>query len=82
MYIRYIERTENVLEQSKIDRINQLARKSKETELTAEELAEQKALREEYIADFRRGLRGILDNTVIERPDGTRENLGEKYGKK
>lgn len=70
------------MEQSKIDRINQLARKSKETELTAEELAEQKALREEYIADFRRGLRGILDNTVIERPDGTRENLGEKYGKK
>lgn len=70
------------MEQSKIDRINQLARKSKETELTPEELAEQKALREEYIADFRRGLRGILDNTVIERPDGTRENLGEKYGKK
>lgn len=70
------------MEQSKIDRINQLARKSKETELTAEELAEQKALREEYIADFRKGLRGILDNTVIERPDGTRENLGEKYGKK
>ncbi len=73
---------QDVLEQSKIDRINQLARKSKETELTAEELAERKALREEYIADFRRGLRGILDNTVIERPDGTRENLGEKYGKK
>lgn len=70
------------MEQSKIDRINQLARKSKETELTAEELAEQKALREEYIADFRKGLRGILDNTVIERPDGTRESLGEKYGKK
>ena len=78
----YTERTEKALEQSKIDRINQLARKSKETELTAEELAEQKALRGEYIADFRRGLRGILDNTVIERPDGTRENLGEKYGKK
>ena len=70
------------MEQSKIDRINQLARKSKETELTPEELAEQKTLREEYISDFRRGLRGILDNTVIERPDGTRENLGEKYGKK
>ena len=68
------------MEQSKIDRINQLARKSKETALTAEELAEQRALREEYIADFRRGLRGILDNTVIERPDGTRENLGKKYG--
>ena len=70
------------MEQSKIDRINQLARKSKETALTPEELAEQKALRDEYIADFRRGLRGILDNTVIERPDGSRENLGEKYGKK
>lgn len=70
------------MEQNKIDRINELARKSKVTALTPEELNEQKALREEYIADFRRGLRGILDNTVIERPDGTRENLGEKHGEK
>ena len=77
-----IKKGVDALEQSKIDRINELASKAKVTALTEEELAEQKALREEYIADFRRSLRGILDNTVIERPDGPRENLGEKYGEK
>ncbi len=65
----------------KIARINALARKSKEAPLTAEELCEQKALREEYIASFRASLRGTLDGTVIERPDGTREPLKEKKKK-
>lgn len=73
-----VERTESNLEQHKIDRINHLAKKSKENGLTDEELLEQKALREEYIANFRRNLRGILDNTVIERPDGSRESLSKK----
>ena len=63
------------MEQSKIDRINELARKSKVEELTAEEKAEQKALRDEYIASFRALFRGQLDNTVIQRPDGSRESL-------
>jgi len=63
------------MEQSKIDRINELARKSKVEELTAEEKAEQKALRDEYIASFRAMFRGQLDNTVIQRPDGSRESL-------
>ena len=44
-------------------------------DMTDEELAEQKALHKEYIASYRASLRGILDNTVIERPDGTREQL-------
>ncbi len=70
------------MDQVKIDRINFLARKSKESGLTAEELTEQKLLREEYIASFRRNLRGILDNTVIERPDGSREALVKKHGDK
>ena len=63
------------MEQKKLDRINELAKKSKTEALTEEEKAEQKALREEYIRDFRASLRGILDNSVIERPDGTRENV-------
>lgn len=69
------------MEQTKIDRINHLARKAKESGLTDEELIEQKRLREEYIADFRKNLRGILDNTVIERPDGSREALVNKREK-
>ena len=63
------------MEKEKIARINELAKKSKAEGLTAEEAAEQKALREEYIRDFRASFGGILDNTVIERPDGTREKL-------
>ena len=61
------------MEQSKIDRINELARKSKTEGLTPEEAREQKVLREEYIEAYRRSLRGILDNTVIQYPDGHRE---------
>ncbi len=61
------------MEQSKIDRINFLARKSKETPLTEEEKAEQAALRAEYIAEFRASFGGIMSNTVIQRPGGTKE---------
>lgn len=46
------------MEKSKIDRINELGRLAKERELTADELAERQALREEYLAFFRKGLRG------------------------
>lgn len=59
----------------KIDRINELARLSKARPLTDAERAEQAALRAEYIRDFRASFGGILDNTVIQRPDGTREPL-------
>ena len=42
---------------------------------------EQKALREEYLAEYRRMLRGQLDHTKIVRPDGTEERLSDKKGK-
>ena len=71
MRIRY-------LDQKKVDRINYLARKSKSEGLTEEEKAEQQVLRQEYIEDYRRSLRGILDNTVIQRPDGTKEKIKPK----
>ncbi len=63
------------MEQKKLDRINELARKSKVEPLTDEEKAEQKALRDEYIAEFRLSFGGILDNTVIQYPDGSRKSL-------
>jgi len=67
------------MEQSKIDRINELARKAKTPEgLTAEEAAEREVLRREYVEGFKRSLRAQLDNTVIQYPDGTRRKLGKK----
>ena len=46
------------MEKIKVDRINELARLAKERELTEEERAEQKALREEYLQEFRKALHG------------------------
>lgn len=70
------------MNQEKIDRINVLARKSKAEGLTEQEKKEQALLRQEYIAAVRRNLKGQLDNIDIVNPDGSIENLGEKYGKK
>lgn len=44
------------MEQAKIDRINELARESKNRELTDEEKKEQKVLRQEYVQAFRNSL--------------------------
>lgn len=66
------------MEKEKIARINYLANESKVRALSEEELAEQAALRKEYIAEIRASFGGILDNTVIQRPDGTRERLHPK----
>ena len=63
------------MEKQKLDRINELAKKSKETILTEEELAEQAALRQEYIQEIRMSFGAMLDNTVIQYPDGTRKSL-------
>ncbi|MBE6778252.1 MAG: DUF896 domain-containing protein [Ruminococcaceae bacterium] len=60
------------MEQSKIDRINELARKSRAEGLTPEEAEEQKTLRAEYIAAFRQSLTGQLESIVIVDKDGNR----------
>lgn len=74
--------TENTMVQEKVNRINELARKSKTPEgLTEEEKKEQKELRDEYIRDYRAQFTGILDNTYIQRPDGTKEKVGKKDNK-
>ena len=70
------------MDEKRIGRINELARKSKTEGLTEAELREQALLRKEFIADFRRTLRSQLDNIDIQEADGTITNLGEKYGKK
>ena len=59
----------------RLERINELARKERETGLTEQEKKEQAVLREEYRIAFREGLRGRLENTYLLRPDGTREKL-------
>ncbi|MBE6601246.1 MAG: DUF896 domain-containing protein [Ruminococcaceae bacterium] len=63
------------MEKEKVQRINELANKKKTVGLTAEEAAEQQALREEYIRDFRAQFGKVLENTVIEYPDGSRTAL-------
>lgn len=50
------------MEKKKIERINFLAKKSKKEGLTAEERAEQQALRQEYIDAVRINLKSQLDN--------------------
>ena len=66
------------MEKIKLDRINERARKQKSEGLTEEEKKEQAALRAEYIAEFRAQFTGILDNTYIQRPDGTKESVKDK----
>ena len=53
------------MERVLIDRINELARKSKTVGLTDAERAEQARLRLEYREAFRRSLVGTLEHTVI-----------------
>jgi len=65
-----------------IERINELARKSKSVGLTIEERDEQARLRKEYIASIRMNLRTQLDNIDLVEEDGSVVNLGEKYGDK
>jgi len=66
------------MEQAKIDRINFLARKSKAQPLSEEELAEQKKLREEYVALVKRNLTAQLENTYIVMPDGSKKKIQKK----
>ncbi len=59
------------MEKAKIQRINELARKSKAEGLTAEEKIEQQKLRDEYRADFRASFTGQLDRVYIKEADGS-----------
>lgn len=61
----------------KIERINQLARKSKSTGLTAKEKQEQASLRQEYIQAVRMSLKANLDSLKIVDEEG---NVLKEYG--
>lgn len=49
----------------RVKRINELAKLSRERELTPEEKEEQARLRREYLAAFKANLTSQLDNTYI-----------------
>lgn len=66
------------MENTKLNRINELAHIAKERALTPEELSERDALRKEYIAEWRRGAEQILENTYIQTPDGKKHKLQRK----
>lgn len=66
------------MEQSKIDRINELARLAKERAMTDEELLERDALRKEYIAAWRESTIAVLENTYVQTPDGKKHKLQRK----
>lgn len=68
--------------QEKIQRINELYRKSLAEGLSEAEKKEQDLLRKEYIANVKKNLRNQLNNIDMVNDDGSVENLGEKYGNK
>ena len=67
------------MNEEKIARINALAKKAKAEGLTEAERQEQAVLRQEFIANVRMNLKTQLDNIDLVNPDGSIENLGEKY---
>ena len=63
------------MEQWKIDRINDLARKAKAEGLTEEETAERAALRKEYVAAVVGNLTQQLDHTWVVDEQGNKRRL-------
>ena len=70
------------MEKSRVERINELARKAKTEELTEEELIERARLRQEYFAAFRQNLHAQLDNTYLVDDHGNKRPLKPKHPKK
>lgn len=67
----------------KIARINELYHKSQTPEgLTAEEKEEQQTLRKQYVEDFKRNLRGTLENVDIKEKDGSITHVKDIPNKK
>lgn len=66
------------MEQKKIDRINELAKKSKTIGLSAQEKAEQTALRNEYRQSIIGNLTAQLDNCYIVDDKGNKRKVSPK----
>ena len=61
-----------------MDRISELTAISRQRELTEEEKAERKALREEYLAYWRRSTIDVLENTYVIDEKGNKRKLEKK----
>lgn len=59
-----------MLEQKKLDRINELAAKHKAGTITDEEQAERKELHQEYLEAFRGGWRNTIEGLKVLDPNG------------
>ena len=70
------------MDKSRLDRINELYRKSKAEGLSEVEKMEQQILRKEYIDAIKRNLTSQLDNISIQEKDGSITDLGKKHGHK
>lgn len=66
------------MEQNKIDRINFLAKKSREDGLSDAEKEEQAVLRREYIDSYKRSLTSQLDCTYIVDEKGNKTKVKRK----
>ncbi len=64
-----------------IERINELAKKSREAGLTDAEKAEQAELRKQYIAKFRQGMENALSNVYIVDEKGNKKKVEKKRSK-
>ncbi|RDY68529.1 MULTISPECIES: DUF896 domain-containing protein [Halobacillus] len=59
-----------MLSKEKINRINELANKSKQEELSKEEKAEQQKLRQEYLKNARQSFKNQLKGVTVIDPNG------------
>ncbi|MFK4565684.1 DUF896 family protein [Enterococcus sp. UD-01] len=59
-----------MLSSEKMSRINELAKKAKESGLSDQEKAEQQRLRQEYLAAFRGGMRHHIEGMKVVDPKG------------
>lgn len=59
-----------MLTPEKLERLNVLAAKKKQGSLSAEEAKEQQQLREEYLANFRAGMKDTIEHVTVIDPKG------------
>ena len=66
------------MDNTKLQRINELSLISKERELTSAERVEQQVLRTAYVEEWRASVTSVLDNTVIMDGEGNKKPLKKK----
>lgn len=66
------------MQQEKIDRINELAKKAKEEGLNEAELAERDELRKEYVREHKESLVKALENVRVLDEQGNKVKLKKK----